>query len=51
MAAGLGSRWSPAEVAARLRVGHPDDEGRRVSAETIYTSLHLQGAGRAEGGG
>jgi len=34
--AGLGSRWSPAEVAAILRVDRPDDEGMRVSAETIY---------------
>jgi IS30 family transposase len=43
--AGLERRWSPAEVAARLRLDHPDDGTMRVSAETIYTSLYLQGRG------
>ena len=43
--AGLAQRWSPAEVAARLVLDHPDDPGMRVSHETIYTSLYLQGKG------
>ncbi len=43
--AGLVKRWSPCEIAARLRVDHPDCEAMRVSHETIYTSLYLQGRG------
>lgn len=45
VADGLAKRWSPAEIAARLVVDHPDDEAMRVSHETIYTSLYLQGRG------
>ncbi len=45
VAAGLAQRWSPAEVAARLPVDHPDDPELRVSHETIYASLYLQGKG------
>ncbi len=45
VAAGLEERWSPAEVAARLPVDHPDDPELRVSHETIYASLYLQGKG------
>ena len=45
VAAGLLERWSPCEVAARLVVDHPDDEAMRVSHETIYQSLYLQGRG------
>jgi IS30 family transposase len=41
---GLAKRWSPCEIAARLKVDHPDCEAMRVSHETIYTSLYLQGA-------
>jgi IS30 family transposase len=42
---GLAKRWSPCEIAARLKVDHPDCEAMRVSHETIYTSLYLQGRG------
>ncbi len=45
VAEGLARRWSPGEVAARLAVDHPDDEAMRVSHETIYASLHVQGRG------
>lgn len=45
VADGLERRWSPAEVAARLVLDHPEDPEMRVSHETIYTSLYLQGKG------
>jgi len=45
VAEGLGRRWLPAEVSARLVLSHPGDEAMRVSHETIYTSLYLQGRG------
>jgi IS30 family transposase len=42
---GLGERWSPAQISARLRVRHPDDEEMRISHEAIYQSLYVQGRG------
>ena len=45
VAAGLAKRWSPGEIAARLKLDHPGDEAMRVSHETIYASLYLQGRG------
>ena len=41
----LGLRWSPEQIAARLRWEHPDDREMRVSHETIYQSLFVQGRG------
>lgn len=41
----LAERWSPQQIAARLRVEHPADEELQVSHETIYTSLFVQGRG------
>jgi IS30 family transposase len=35
-AAGLKKRWSPEQIASRLVVDFPNDEGMRVSHETIY---------------
>jgi transposase, IS30 family len=42
---GLARRWSPQQISARLRVDHPDDEGMRISHETIYQSLYVQSRG------
>jgi IS30 family transposase len=37
--------WSPEEIARRLRLEFPDDPMMRVSHETIYQSLFVQGRG------
>jgi len=46
----LEERWSPQQIAGRLHRDHPDEPERRVSHETIYQALYLQGRGglRAE---
>jgi transposase, IS30 family len=36
---------SPEQIAARLPIDFPDDEEMRVSHETIYVSLYVQGRG------
>jgi IS30 family transposase len=41
----LEQRWSPQQIAHRLRMEHPADEELRVSHETIYQSLFVQGRG------
>jgi IS30 family transposase len=41
----LGRRWSPQQIAHRLRVEHPDDREMRVAHETIYRSLFIQARG------
>jgi IS30 family transposase len=43
--AGLCQRWSPAQISAKLKVDHPDDQEMRISHETIYVSLFLQSRG------
>ena len=43
--AGLQDRWSPEEIAYRIRRDHPDEEAMRVCAETIYQSLFVQARG------
>jgi transposase, IS30 family len=45
VAAKLEKKWSPEEIAARLRMDFPDDEAMQVSHETIYRSLFIQGRG------
>jgi len=42
---GLKRRWSPQQIAARLVRDFPDDPEMRVSHETIYQSLFVQGRG------
>jgi IS30 family transposase len=42
---GLGRRWSPQQIAARLKLDHPDDQLMRISHETIYRSLYVQARG------
>ncbi len=41
----LSQLWSPQEISGRLRSDFPDDQGMRVSHETIYQSLFVQGRG------
>jgi IS30 family transposase len=43
--AGLKKCWSPEQITSRLVVDFPDEEGMRVSHETIYRSLYIQGKG------
>lgn len=37
--------WSPTQISEWLREAYPSDEGMRVSHETIYQSLFVQGKG------
>jgi IS30 family transposase len=37
--------WSPVQISQRLRIEFPNDPMMRVSAETIYQSLYVQGRG------
>lgn len=42
---GLEQLWSPEEISARLVLEFPDDPAMRISHETIYRSLYVQGRG------
>lgn len=39
------SAWSPEQVANRLPIDFPDDPSMRISHETIYRALYVQGRG------
>ena len=41
----LTSRWSPEQISRQLRIDHPDRPEMRVSHETIYQALYVQGRG------
>ena len=41
----LEQHWSPEQISARLKLEFPDDEEMRVSHETLYQSLYVQGRG------
>lgn len=43
---GLQQKWSPQQIAIRLRAGFPDDEAMRVSHEAIYQALFVQAKGQ-----
>jgi IS30 family transposase len=45
VAADLAGLWSPQQIAARLRAEFGDDRAMRVSHETIYKTLYVQGRG------
>jgi IS30 family transposase len=42
---GLRRRWSPQQIAARLKLDYPGEEVMRISHETIYRSLYVQSRG------
>jgi transposase, IS30 family len=46
VAAGLAVRWSPEQISRTLRRDHPERPEMRVSHETIYQELYVQGRGR-----
>lgn len=44
--AGLDQKWSPQQISARLREDYPDDLEMRMSHESIYQTLYVQGRGQ-----
>lgn len=42
------SAWSPEQISNRLRIDFPKDASMRISHETIYQSLYIEGRGALE---
>jgi len=38
-------RWSPEQIACRLKLMHPDDPSRLISHKTIYAAIYAQPRG------
>jgi IS30 family transposase len=47
--ADLAKKYSPEQIAGRLKVDFPDQPEMQVSTETIYQSLYVQSRGSAGG--
>jgi len=45
---GLHQKWSPRQIASRLREDFPDDEAMRVSHETLCQALFVQAKGQVK---
>lgn len=43
--AGLARHWSPGQVCGRMRLEFPEDKGMKLSHETVYRALYVQGRG------
>jgi IS30 family transposase len=43
----LEERWSPEQISAMLKAEFPDEPEMRVSHETIYQAIYVQGRGAA----
>ena len=41
----LQQRWSPEQICHALVIEFPDDEGMRVSPETVYQAIYVQARG------
>lgn len=41
----LSDLWSPQQISAHLRRAYPEDKGMRISHESIYRALFVQGRG------
>jgi transposase, IS30 family len=45
----LQERWSPEQICHALVIEFPDDEGMRVSHETVYQAIYVQARGGLRG--
>lgn len=42
---GLLNRWSPEQISKRVAADYPEDRSMRISHETIYQAIYIQGKG------